>query len=65
MTRLTVCWKTRDEAVRARICERFGIPRHVTVNHETRAEIRDEDMPLLRETARMGFVEIRFKKNPI
>lgn len=60
--KLTIYWSTKDESIRARIRNRFGIPWEVTVNGETKADIRDEDMDLLRETERRGFIQIRFKK---
>ncbi len=60
--KLTIYWSTKDESIRARIRKRFGIPWEVTVNGETKADIRDEDMELLRETERRGFIQIRFKK---
>lgn len=60
--RLTIYWSTKDESIRARIRNRFGTPCGMTVNKETQAEIRDEDMELLRETERRGFIQIRFKK---
>lgn len=61
--RLTIYWSTKDESIRALIRKRFGIPWEVTVNGETKADIRDEDMDLLRETERRGFIQIRFKKS--
>lgn len=61
--RLTIYWSTKDESIRARIRKRFGIPCGMTVNKETKADIRDEDMELLRETERRGFIQIRFKKS--
>lgn len=60
--RLTIYRSTKDESIRALIRKRFGIPWEVTVNGETKADIRDEDMDLLRETERRGFIQIRFKK---
>lgn len=42
--------------------EAFRHPLGMTVNKETQVEIRDEDMDLLRETERRGFIQIRFKK---
>ncbi|WP_443689166.1 hypothetical protein [Paraprevotella xylaniphila] len=61
--RLTIYWSTKDESIRSRIRKRFGIPCGMTVNKETKADIRDEDMELLRETERRGFIQIRFKKS--
>lgn len=57
-----IFWRTRDEEARSRICLRFGIPPGMTVNRETRADIRDEDVEMFRETARRGYFEIRIKK---
>ena len=57
-----IYWRTRDEEARRKICLRFGIPPGMTVNRETRADIRDEDVEMFRETARRGYFEIRFKK---
>ena len=61
--KLTIYWVTKDESIRARIRKRFGIPWDMTVNKETQVEIRDEDMELLREVERRGFIQIRFKKS--
>lgn len=33
----------------------------MTVNGETVADIKDEDMELLRETEKIGFIQIRHK----
>lgn len=46
-----------------RIQERFGIQAPTTVNGETACpvEISDEDWPLLQETERRGFIQIRNK----
>lgn len=60
--RVTIYWLEKDRNVRNRIRERFGIPYHTTVNGETVAEIADEDMELLRETEKRGFIQIRRKK---
>lgn len=48
-----------------KIQQRFGLPHCVTVNGETcqPVEIRDEDWPLLKETERRGYIQIRFKEN--
>lgn len=61
--RLTIYWSTKDESIRSRIRKRFCIPCGMTVNKDTKADIRDEDMELLRETERRGFIQIRFKKS--
>ncbi len=47
-----------------RIEDRFRLPHCVTVNGETcqEVEIADEDVELLRETERRGYIQIRHKK---
>lgn len=60
MRRVRIYYDCSWEDIR-RIEERFNIPHCVTVNGETcrAVEIRDEDMDLLRETARRGYIQIR------
>lgn len=62
MTKLAVYWATRNQEHIRKIRERFGIPAYTTINGESPAEISDEDMPLLLETERRGFIAIRKKK---
>lgn len=59
MRKVTVYWRTRDRGDVAKIREYFGITAGTTVNGETPAVIRDEDYPILEETARRGFIQIR------
>ena len=60
--KVTIYWNTRHiklediPEVKRRIRERFGIP-----NGETDCYIREEDMELLRETEKRGFIQIRNK----
>lgn len=61
MVKLTVYWLTKDKEAIAKIRERFGIPEGISVNGETNAEIREDMMPLLEETAKRGFLQIRYK----
>lgn len=61
MVKLTVYWLTKDKEAMAKIRERFGIPEGISVNGETNAEIREDMMPLLEETAKRGFLQIRYK----
>lgn len=62
--RLTICWtkKGRQKDCYNSIREKFGLPDYMTVNHETPCDIRPEDMELLRECERRGFLMIRLKK---
>lgn len=59
MISLTVYWRTKEIGIIRKIRERFGLPSYMTVNGETDAEVSDEDFPLLEETARRGFIQIR------
>lgn len=61
MMKVTIYWVTKDESIRKRIRERFGIGDYMSVNAETPAEIKDEDIELLRETENRGFIQLRFK----
>lgn len=56
--RVWVRWSAKDAAVIERIRQRFGMPRFNTLNGLTPCEIEQEDMPLLREVARRGFLSI-------
>ena len=46
-----------------RIQQRFGFPESVTVNGEScqPVEVKEDDLELLRETARRGYIQIRMK----
>lgn len=59
--RITVYWVTRNPDVIGRIRKKFNIPSYTSVNYETECEIKDEDLPLLQETERRGFIQIRNK----
>lgn len=59
--KLTIYWVFNDSPTNNKIRERFGIPHTMTVNGETDAEIKEEDMPLLEETEKRGFIKIRYK----
>lgn len=61
--KLTICWTAKgcQKCFYGDICRKFGISSYMSVNHETPCEIRDKDLPLLRECERRGFLQIRFK----
>lgn len=61
MMKVTIYWVTKDEAIIKRIREKFGIDDYTSVNGETPAEIKDDDIALLRETEKRGFIQLRFK----
>lgn len=59
---LTIYWITRNRKYIDRIKERFGIQPYMSVNRETPCIIKPEDLHLLEETARLGFIQIRKKQ---
>ena len=59
--KVVIYWVTKDPDKIVRIRERIGIGTYRSVNGETPAVIREEDMELLRETERRGFIQIRNK----
>ncbi len=58
---VTICWRTKNQTKIEKIRLRFGIPNYMSINRETPCEIRDEDMELLRECEKRGFIQIRNK----
>lgn len=59
--KVTIYWVTRLPEIVRRIRDKFNIPLYISVNYETECEIRDEDLPLLRECEKRGFIQIRNK----
>ncbi len=59
--KLTIYWVTKDALSIRRIREKFNLSSYISINGETPAEIREEDLPLLRETEKRGFIQIRNK----
>lgn len=65
--KVTIYWNTRHldpkdvPKIKKKIRDRFNIPNYTTVNGETPCEIRNEDMELLRETEKRGFIQLRNK----
>lgn len=59
-----IYFKTSDWDIIHKIQDRFGLPDCVTVNGETclPCDVKPEDMELLRETERRGYIQIREKK---
>ena len=58
--KVTIFWQSKDENINKRIREKFGIPKYTTLNWTTpNVEIKDEDMPLLLETEKRGFIRVR------
>lgn len=58
---ITIYWKTKNQVTQKRIRERFGLGSYMSVNGETPAEVSEEDLPLLREVEKRGFIAIRRK----
>lgn len=59
--KVTIYWATADRDAIDKIRKRFGIPRYTSINGETEACIREEDMPLLLECEKRKFIQIRNK----
>lgn len=65
--KVTIYWDFRNvdlkdiSRIKKKIRDKFNIPEYTTVNGETPCDIKDEDMGLLRETERRGYVQIRNK----
>lgn len=59
--KITICWKTRDPDKIARIRRRFGLSDYISVNGETPAEIKEDDLPDLRLTEKLKYIQIRIK----
>ena len=65
--KVTIYWDARhlpkEKAFEAKekIKAKFNIPNYTTINGETSCEIREEDLPLLRECEKRGFIQIRNK----
>lgn len=58
---VTICWRTKNQVKMEKIRLRFGISNYMSINRETPCEIRDEDIELLRECEKRGFIQIRNK----
>ena len=58
---VTICWNTKDRNTIDKIRKKFGIPSYMSVNRETPCNIKEEDMELLRENEKRGFIQIRNK----
>lgn len=56
-----IYWVTKDTESIRRIREKFNLSSYISVNGETPADIRKEDIPLLKETEKRGFIQIRNK----
>jgi len=62
-TRKYIYWQDSSPSVIRRIKERFHIPKGISVNGETLLpDGFDINDPLLQETARRGFIQIRIKE---
>lgn len=59
---LTIYWITRNPKTINDIRVRFGIQPYMSINRETPCIIKTEDLHLLEETAKLGFIQIRKKQ---
>ena len=58
---IKICWVTKDRESIEKIRKKFGISSYMSVNRETPCNIKEEDMELLKETEKRGFIQIRNK----
>ena len=60
--RVTIYFATSNMETIRRIRAKFGMPMvGMTVNGELTCEIKDEDLALLQEVEKLGFIQIRKK----
>lgn len=57
--KVIIYWITKDEASIAAIRKHFNIPKYTTINGHSPAEIDENLIPVLDETARRGFLSYR------
>lgn len=59
-----IYYNTTDWSIIRKIQQKFNLPDCVTVNGETcqPCEVSQKDMELLRETERLGYIQIRQKE---
>lgn len=60
--KMTIYFVTNHPDTIRRIREKFGMQQTgMSVNGEQVADIKDEDLPLLQEVEKLGFIQIRNK----
>lgn len=60
--KMTIYFATNHPDTIRRIRDKFGMPQTgMSVNGEQVAFIKDEDLPILREVEKMGYIQIRKK----
>ena len=60
--KVTIYFATSNTETIRKIRDKFGMPQTgMTVNGEQVADIKDEDLPLLQEVEKLGFIQIRKK----
>lgn len=60
--KLTIYFPHSDKETNDKIRDRFGMPMvGMTINGELECDIRDDDLELLKETEKRGFIKIRRK----
>ena len=60
--KMTIYFATSNAETIRRIKAKFGMSQiGMTVNGEQVAEIKDEDLPLLKEVEKLGYIQIRNK----
>lgn len=61
--KLTIYFTGSNKEINDKIRARFGMPIYgMTINGELECEIKEEDLDLLKETEKRGFIQIRKKQ---
>lgn len=56
MEKIRIKWSRKGMERREEIRKRFGFSNYLTLNHESEEYVKDEDMPVFKETVRRGFL---------
>ena len=58
MIKIRILWLTKDKTNQEKIREKFNLPFFITVNKVTPCEVREDDMQLLEECEKRGFIKL-------
>lgn len=61
--KVTIYWEKKSTPnIRKKIRDRLNIPFYMSINGETQADIKDEDIPDLMKLVDKGFIRLRNKE---
>ena len=58
MIKIRIRWLTKDKTNQEKIREKFNLPFFMTVNKITPCEVHEDDMQLLEECEKRGFIKL-------